>query len=87
MQRRGWSEKRGPLHSELAQRAGKLVGGRPALAEHRHLAEDKEGFLLLRPDGYVAASGQAALELEQVWQRLGRVVQVPKTVGRGSQAT
>jgi hypothetical protein len=35
----------------------------------------------------VAASGQAALELEQVWQRLGRVVQVPKTVGRGSQAT
>ncbi|HSP78606.1 MAG TPA: monooxygenase, partial [Myxococcaceae bacterium] len=71
----------GPRDSELAQRAGKLVDGRPSLAEHRHLAEDKEGFLLLRPDGYVAASGQAAPQLEQAWQRLERVVQEPKAMG------
>ncbi len=71
----------GPRDSELARRADKLVNGRPSLAEHRHLAEDKEGFLLLRPDGYVAASGQAAPQLEQAWQRLEHVVREPKTVG------
>lgn len=63
----------GPPDSELAQRAGKLVGSRPSLAEHRHLAGESGGFLLLRPDGYVAASGQVAPELERAWQLLGAV--------------
>ncbi len=71
----------GPKDSELARRAGKLVDGRPSLARHRHLTEGKEGFLLLRPDGYVAASGQAIPQLEQVWQRLERVVREPKAAG------
>ncbi|ADO72994.1 FAD-dependent oxidoreductase [Stigmatella aurantiaca] len=71
----------GPQDSALAQRAGKLVDGRPSLAEHRHLAENKEGFLLLRPDGYVAASGQATPQLDQAWQRLERLVQQPKALG------
>jgi 2-polyprenyl-6-methoxyphenol hydroxylase-like FAD-dependent oxidoreductase len=68
----------GPRDSALARRANTLVGGRPALATHHHLAEAQEGFLLLRPDGYVAASGQAVPQLEQAWQRLERVVQQPR---------
>lgn len=71
----------GPRDSALAQHAGRLVEGRPSLVRHYHLAEGQEGFLLLRPDGYVAASGQAAAQLEQVWRRLESVVQVPKAVG------
>lgn len=71
----------GPRDSALAQYAGKLVGGRPLLAEYRHLAERPEGFLLLRPDGYVAASGQTAPRLEQAWQRLERIVQEPGAGG------
>ncbi len=71
----------GPRDSELARRANTLVDGRPSLARHHHLAEATEGFLLLRPDGYVAASGQAVPQLEQAWQRLERVVQQPRAVG------
>ncbi|WP_375772896.1 FAD-dependent monooxygenase [Archangium gephyra] len=67
--------------SELARRANTLVEGRPSLARHRHLGEASEGFLLLRPDGYVAASGQAVPQLEQAWQRLERVVRQPGAVG------
>lgn len=71
----------GPRDSELAQHAGKLAGGRPLLADHRHLTERPEGFLLLRPDGYVAASGQTVPQLEQAWQRLERIVQEPGAGG------
>jgi hypothetical protein len=67
----------GPDGSELAQQARKLTGDPPLLAEHRHLPERPAGFILLRPDGYVAASGQTAPELGHTWQRLERVVQDP----------
>ena len=71
----------GPRDSELAQHAGELVAGRPLLAEYRHLAGSPDGFLLLRPDDYVAASGQTAPQLEQAWQRLERLVQEPDAGG------
>ncbi|WP_309891771.1 FAD-dependent monooxygenase [Archangium sp.] len=70
----------GSKDSELARRAGTLVEGRPSLAGYGHLAEAKEGFLILRPDGYVAASGRTVAQLEQAWQRLERVVQEPGKV-------
>lgn len=68
----------GSRDSELARRAGKLVEGRPSLARHHHVAEATEGFLFLRPDGYVAASGQSIPQFEQAWQRLERAVLEPK---------
>jgi hypothetical protein len=71
----------GPTASELAQQAGKLAANRPSLAEHRHLPEPPEGFVLLRPDGYVAASGQTAAQLDAAWQRLERLVQEPGAAG------
>ncbi|MET0400762.1 MAG: FAD-dependent monooxygenase [Cystobacter sp.] len=68
----------GPGGGELARRAGRLVDGQPALAKHHHVSDETEGFLLLRPDGYVAASGRQAPQLELAWQRLSRVVQEPR---------
>jgi 2-polyprenyl-6-methoxyphenol hydroxylase-like FAD-dependent oxidoreductase len=67
----------GPENGELAQRARSLVGTRPALVEHCHLAESTARFLVLRPDGYVAASGKAAAQLGRAWERLARVVCAP----------
>jgi 2-polyprenyl-6-methoxyphenol hydroxylase-like FAD-dependent oxidoreductase len=67
----------GPDDSELAQHARTLVHGKPALVEHRHLAHDHVQFLLLRPDGYVAASGKRAAQLGHAWQQLERVVRDP----------
>ncbi len=65
----------GPQDSTLARRAHSLVNGPSALATHHHLVRAEEGFLLLRPDDYVAASGQTLAQLEQACQRLAHVVQ------------
>jgi 2-polyprenyl-6-methoxyphenol hydroxylase-like FAD-dependent oxidoreductase len=67
----------GPDDSELAQRARSLVATSPVLVEHRHLIEPTARFLVLRPDGYIAASGKAAAQLGFVWERLARVVCAP----------
>jgi 2-polyprenyl-6-methoxyphenol hydroxylase-like FAD-dependent oxidoreductase len=67
----------GPEDSELAQRARSLVATSPVLVEHRHLVEPTARFLVLRPDGYIAASGKAAAQLGFVWERLARVVCAP----------
>jgi hypothetical protein len=68
----------GPPGSELVQHAKTLVHGKPALVEYRHLVDDPAGFLVLRPDGYVATSGKLAAQLGHVWQQLERVVRDAK---------
>lgn len=70
----------GPHDSELVQHARSLVDGKPSLVDYRHFAEDKATFLLIRPDGYVAASGNAPAQLGHVWQRLESVVREPRPV-------
>lgn len=67
----------GPEDGELARRARELVERAPSRAEHRHVAGGKGGFLLLRPDGYVAASGKDAAQLDFDWDRLEGLLQVP----------
>lgn len=50
-----------------ANRAGAELGGRfPDLVTHEEIAAGRPGFLLIRPDGYVGASGgpQDLLALE-----------------------
>jgi hypothetical protein len=63
----------GPADSALASEARALAADQPALLQHWHRA-DKEagresGFVLLRPDGFVAACGHPA-ELTGVAQAL-----------------
>jgi hypothetical protein len=54
------------------------VHSNPALVEYRHLVDDPAGFLVLRSDGYVAASGKLAAQLGHVWQQLESVVRDAK---------
>jgi 2-polyprenyl-6-methoxyphenol hydroxylase-like FAD-dependent oxidoreductase len=66
----GGIERAGPDSFELvtlgpddpAQRAqaAALTRQHGALVSHRHVVAGKQGFLLLRPDGFVAASGRSA---------------------------
>jgi hypothetical protein len=56
----------GPATGEVA-RCGAAVPGRfPGLVSHEHLTRGTPGFLLLRPDGYVAASGLTRADLDAV---------------------
>jgi hypothetical protein len=68
----------GPQDSELAQHARTLVDRTPSLVDYRHLTDDNLRFVLLRPDGYVAASGKLAAQLGHAWQQLESVVRAPK---------
>lgn len=57
---------------ELARRAAELVAAQPQVA-HLHLADRPAGYLLVRPDDYVAASGASAAQLDDDWLRPGRL--------------
>ncbi|HET9624587.1 MAG TPA: FAD-dependent monooxygenase [Kofleriaceae bacterium] len=48
----------GPEHTQQRTQAAQLVRAHSALVSHRHVVAGQEGFLLLRPDGFVAASGR-----------------------------
>jgi len=48
----------GPDNTPQRAQAAALARQHDALVSHRHVAAKREGFLLLRPDGFVAASGR-----------------------------
>lgn len=47
-----------------------LAAGRPGLVGHRHVERGSHGFVLLRPDGYVAASGTTSAD----WKHAERLL-------------
>jgi hypothetical protein len=49
----------GPDDAPQRAQAAQLARAHGALVSHRHVAAENEGFLLLRPDGFVAASGRS----------------------------
>ncbi|WP_433340071.1 FAD-dependent oxidoreductase [Streptomyces sp. CA-253872] len=53
----------GSGHGRLAERAREFAGEYPDLVTYRALPGPARGFVLLRPDGYVAASGTTPGEL------------------------
>jgi 2-polyprenyl-6-methoxyphenol hydroxylase-like FAD-dependent oxidoreductase len=55
----------GPPGGDLVGLGRAVAEGQPALVSHEHLGQRRAGFLLLRPDGYVAARGTTAAELAQ----------------------
>lgn len=48
----------GPDNTPQREQAAALARQHGALVSHRHVVQDTEGFLVLRPDGFVAASGR-----------------------------
>lgn len=48
----------GPEDTPERAQAAAFAGQHGALVSHRHVVAGKQGFLLLRPDGFVAASGR-----------------------------
>ncbi|MFI1356772.1 FAD-dependent monooxygenase [Streptomyces sp. NPDC020898] len=62
---------RGDREGELRGRA--LAGLRPALVSHSHVRKGGGGFLLLRPDGYVAACGSTRTDWEHASRLLAEV--------------
>jgi hypothetical protein len=50
----------GPDDPAQRAQAAALTRQHGALVSHRHVVAGKQGFLLLRPDGFVAASGRSA---------------------------
>lgn len=70
----------GPSSGPLA-RGGEAVAERwPRLLSHEHLPRGRAGFLVLRPDGFVAASGRSAAGLT----RLDRSLMPRLSVGGSS---
>jgi len=69
----------GPDDHELALAARTCVARAP-LADHHHRADASPApsFVLVRPDGYVAASGTTPAELAHAWQRLARLLTEPR---------
>jgi len=55
----------GPVDSGPARAAHALARALPRLVGHQHLPRHGTGFLLIRPDGFVAASGTTAESLRQ----------------------
>ncbi|MYS23213.1 hypothetical protein GTW78_24390, partial [Streptomyces sp. SID4948] len=63
----------GPADGELSEAAQKLAASLPALVVHQHVARHGSAFLLLRPDGFVSASGVTADGLTQARNLLAEV--------------
>jgi hypothetical protein len=47
----------GPADGTMSRRGRELAEEEPTLVAHRHRTTAGSGFVLLRPDGYVAAAG------------------------------
>ncbi|WP_053719084.1 FAD-dependent monooxygenase [Saccharothrix sp. NRRL B-16348] len=60
----------GDASALLVAEARALAERNRALVTHDHFAGRAEGFLVLRPDGYVAASGASAADLAEVEVRI-----------------
>ena len=54
----------------LVARARTLAASRPDVLAHRHVPRGRPSYLLIRPDGYVAAGGRTLGELEYAIGRL-----------------
>lgn len=63
----------GPADRNRVRRAQALADLLPDLVTHGHVPRGSAGFLLLRPDGYVAASGTTAADWEHVERLLADV--------------
>ncbi|WP_329281774.1 FAD-dependent oxidoreductase [Streptomyces sp. NBC_01451] len=63
----------------LAARARETARRRPSVLTHEHRPSGRTGFMLLRPDGYVAATGRTTAELD----RLERVLEARLIPGGG----
>ncbi|MEU9394301.1 FAD-dependent monooxygenase [Streptomyces sp. NPDC048324] len=63
----------GPPAGALVRRGRAMAARRSGLLTHDHLPRRGAGFLLLRPDGYVAASGTTPSGLERVEDLLDRL--------------
>jgi 2-polyprenyl-6-methoxyphenol hydroxylase-like FAD-dependent oxidoreductase len=63
----------GSAEGSLARQASELAEGLPTLVAHLPMAGKAERFVLLRPDGYIAASGRAA-DFPAVAAHLARLV-------------
>jgi len=63
----------GPASHGVAQRGQDLTDQYADLLTHRHIAQSDVGFVLVRPDGYVAASGTTPAEFERAQQLLARL--------------
>ncbi|WP_367129063.1 FAD-dependent monooxygenase [Saccharothrix sp. HUAS TT1] len=61
----------GPRAGALAKHAASAAAAHPDLAHH-HVHRPTAGFLLVRPDGYVAASGRTAAALRAACDKLER---------------
>jgi 2-polyprenyl-6-methoxyphenol hydroxylase-like FAD-dependent oxidoreductase len=67
----------GPADSGPAREARSLAAARPRLVGHQHLPRPGAGFLLLRPDGFVAASGTTAEGVRRAEDLLRRLAACP----------
>ncbi|MCB5170370.1 FAD-dependent monooxygenase [Streptomyces bambusae] len=63
----------GPADGAAVRGAEELAARHPDLVGHRHVGRGAPGFVLLRPDGYVAAGGSTAAEWAHVERALGAV--------------
>ncbi|MFC9927898.1 FAD-dependent oxidoreductase [Streptomyces sp. NPDC127190] len=73
----------GGPHSRLAQDAAELAGSLPGLVAHFPLAGPRQRFVLLRPDGHVAASGEAG-RFPAVAARLAALAATPPSPSSGT---
>ncbi len=64
----------GSAASPLRPAAESLAAGHPDVLAHVHVTGRRAGWLLLRPDGFVAAAGKGAAQLAGVESLLARVV-------------
>ncbi|MDH6134256.1 2-polyprenyl-6-methoxyphenol hydroxylase-like FAD-dependent oxidoreductase [Kitasatospora sp. MAA4] len=63
----------GPANHGVVQRGRDLGVLHSDLLTHRHIQQPGVGFVLVRPDGYVAASGTTPAEFEQAQRLLARI--------------
>ncbi|MFJ8637413.1 FAD-dependent oxidoreductase [Streptomyces sp. NPDC093568] len=74
----------GPRGRGTARRGRSLADRWPRLVQHSHLDRGAPGFVLLRPDGYVAASGATHTDWEHASSLLSDVAADLTTTSRGA---
>jgi 2-polyprenyl-6-methoxyphenol hydroxylase-like FAD-dependent oxidoreductase len=80
----------GSAAGELARWGTAAAGHFPGLVSHEHRTDGAPGFVLLRPDGYVAASGLVPADLdiaEPLLAGLRHTAQAPHTPGSSHPGT
>lgn len=67
----------GTADGELGRRTRTVADRHAHLVIHEHLPQPRDGFLLLRPDGFVAASGVRATDLDHTERLLHALAVTP----------